>query len=290
MRNQLYLTIKEILDKNEKTALLLCDVGIYGFSDYIRKYPNRVFNIGVLEQATIGLAAGLARTNIIPFVHTFSTFLAEKSLEQIKVDFGYSGLNGNFIGMGAPYDFPQNGPTHESPGDVQVLSSIPNMQILLPGTSKEFDLLIKETYNNGYPTYSRVNTTVHTQKIDVKFGKGNIIKKGNKATIICFGNILDEVIKATENIDVTILYYSTVKPFDYEILLENFHKNIIICEPFYSGSINYEITKHLDKEYKITNLGIPHQYIHHYGTKEEVDEYLKLDYISLNKRIKKLIN
>ena len=42
MRNQLYKTVKEILDNDQNTSLLLGDVGIYGFSDYIKKYSNRV--------------------------------------------------------------------------------------------------------------------------------------------------------------------------------------------------------------------------------------------------------
>lgn len=290
MRNQFYKSVEDILDSNHNTAVLLGDVGVYGFRNCFEKYPQRVFNIGVLEQSMVGIAAGLAKTNIIPFVHSFNSFIAEKCLEQLKVDFGYPKINGNFIGMGAPYDYPQNGPTHECPGDVMALNSIPNMQIIFPGNSKEFDVLIKSTYNNGYPTYFRVNTKMHTQDIPVKFAKANVIKKGKDAVILCYGVILNDVIDAAKDLDVTILYYSTVKPFDYITLLQNFNENIISIEPFYSGSLNYEITKNLNlRKYTINNIGIPHEYIHRYDKREEIDKYLELDKDNLEKRIKQIL-
>ena len=291
MRKQFVKSIQNILYNNPKTALLLGDIGVFGFREELKNLPNRVYNIGILEQAMIGVAAGFSKSGIIPFVHTIAPFMVERSLEQLKIDFGYENLNGNFISVGSSYDYASLGCTHHCPGDVLVLSSIPAMQIIVPGTSKEFDTLINETYNNGSPTYYRLSEYENKESKNVNFGKGIVIKTGSKATIICYGNILESVIDACENLDVTVLYYTTISPFDSNLLLENFNENIIVCEPFYEGSTNYFISQALkNKKYKLNNIGVPRKFLINYGSKKEHDAHLKLDVIGIRERIKECVN
>jgi transketolase len=291
MRKQFATTITETMSKDENLCLLLGDIGVFGFKKCFEDYPDRTYNIGILEQSTIGLAAGMSKASLIPVVHTIAPFIVERALEQLKTDFGYQNLNGNFITVGSSYDYASLGSTHHCPADIMVMLSIPNMQIIIPGNSKEFHTLFKTTYNNNSPTYTRLSEYENKKENDIIFGKGNLIKVGKKATIIVFGNMLDSVIDACEDIDVTILYYTTIKPFDKDLLLENFNENIIIIEPFYMGSVNYLITSSLkDFKYKITNIGIPHNFLLNYGSKIEHDEYLQLDVKNLKNRIKNELN
>lgn len=291
MRKQFTKSLQSILYSNSKTALLLGDIGVFGFRNELTSLPNRVYNIGILEQATVGIAAGLSKSGIVPFVHTIAPFLVERALEQLKVDFGYQNLNGNFISVGASYDYAALGCTHHCPGDILALSSIPNMQLIAPGTSSEFDSLIRETYDNGSPTYYRLSEYENKEYVNVIFGKANVIKNGSRATIVCYGNMLQNVIDACSDLDVTILYYTTISPFDSETLKSNFNENIIVCEPFYEGSTNYYITcalKH--KKYKISNIGIPRQFLTNYGSKKEHDIYLKLNVENIRERIEECLN
>ena len=182
MRKQFTKTLKDILYSDEKTVLLLGDIGVYGFTDELNKIPERAYNIGILEQTTIGLAAGMANSGLIPFVHTIAPFIVERALEQLKLDFGYQELNGNFISVGGSYDFTGLGCTHHCPGDMALLLTIPKMEILIPGNGMEFDTLIKHTYNSGNPTYTRISENNHSQNISVKFGHANVITTGSKAS------------------------------------------------------------------------------------------------------------
>jgi transketolase len=97
MRKQFVKSMKEILYGDIDSVLLLGDIGVFGFRDELKNIPNRAYNIGILEQATVSLAAGMARGGMIPFIHTIAPFMVERALEQIKVDFGYQELNGNFV-------------------------------------------------------------------------------------------------------------------------------------------------------------------------------------------------
>jgi transketolase len=102
--------------------------------------------------------------------------------------------------------------------------------------------------------------------------------------------MLDRVLKACEDMDVTILYYTTISPFDCDLLNENFNENIIICEPYYEGCLNYEINKTFtNKNHRILNIGVPHKFLKNYGKKEEHDANLGLDVVSICEKIKKFI-
>src|SRR3990167_9882491 len=184
MRKQFVKTIEEILPEDERLVLLLGDIGVFGFSNSLIRFPDRVYNIGILEQSTIGLAAGLAMQGLIPVVHTIAPFATERCFEQIKDDFGYQKLGGNIVSVGASYDYASLGCTHHCPADVNILINIPGMEIVVPGTAEEFDTLFKESYNNGNITYFRLSERKNQTEVKVKFGKANVIKKGKLATVI----------------------------------------------------------------------------------------------------------
>jgi transketolase len=290
MRKQLVSTIYELMAEDENLCVLLGDIGVFGFRKCFEEYPNRTYNIGILEQSMVSMASGFSKAGLIPVMHTISPFIVERALEQIKVDFGYQKMNGNFISVGNSYDYAGLGCTHHCPGDVTVLSSIPNMQIIAPGNATEFDSLFKETYNNGLPTYFRLSEHKHDLTLDVTFGKANVLKTGSKATIICYGNILKQVYNAIQDLDVTLLYYTTITPFDEVTLRENYNENIIICEPFYEGSTNYYINKSLNGlKHSLYNIGIPREFILNYGKKDQIDVLLGLDENSIKEKINKII-
>lgn len=286
MRKQFVTSTQSLLYSDPRTTLLLGDISVFAFRNELKNLPLRAYNIGILEQSTIGLASGLSKGGLIPIVHTIAPFIVERAYEQLKTDFGYQNLPGNFISIGNSYDYSGLGCTHHCPSDVSSLSTIPNMQIVCPGSSKEFDSLLGKTYDNNSPTYFRLSEYEHKLNHTVEFGKANVIKTGSRALIICYGNMLDAVYKAVENLDITLLYYSTIVPFDYKTLQENFNPNIIICEPFYEGSTNYFINKALEgKQYALSNIGIPREFILNYGKKSQIDQFLGLDSENIKNKI-----
>lgn len=290
MRKQFIKTVEEILAKDEKAILLLGDIGVFGFKNSFELYPNRVYNIGILEQSTIGVASGLNMAGFIPIIHTIAPFITERCFEQIKDDFGYQKLGGNIVSVGASYDYAALGCTHHCPADVNILMNIPDLQIIVPGTSEEFDTLFKQSYNNGIIKYFRLSERENQNKVSVKFGKANIIKKGKHGTVIAIGPLLDKVINATKNLDVTVIYLTTIRPFDTETIKKNIAGNkILICEPYYSGAITEDVIKSSDKPLKIEFLGVPRKFLTNYGTVEEHDVNIGLTEKEIFKRISKLI-
>ena len=293
MRKQFVSTFESLIKKDSKLSLLLCDIGVFGFRNSIAKYPNRVMNIGILEQSTIGVACGMSRSGLIPVIHTIAPFLVERAFEQIKIDFGYHNIGCNLVSVGASYDYASLGCTHHCPADVALLKNIPGIEILTPGHPLEFDSLFRQIYKNGNPSYFRLSEKSNIKSNKVKFGKANLIKKGEKATIIAIGPVLDVTLQAAEYEDVDILYYSTIIPFDSKALQKSMEKKtkIMVIEPFYSGTISDLIIESLNqKSIMIKSIGVPKEFLRNYGLAEQHDNAIGFTSKNISKELKKLID
>jgi len=290
MRAQLNKTLKRLFFKNKKLFLILGDIGVYGFKDILKS--KRGINIGILEQASISFAAGLAKIGFIPIFHTIATFMVGRAFEQLKLDFGYNKLNGNFISVGASYDYAALGCSHHCPEDINLAKNIPNMQIIVPGNSYEFDKLFSECYSKNIPKYFRLSSEENKIKCKVKFGKALVLNQGKMLTVIAVGPVLNTVYDICKKLNVNLVYYTTIRPFDKEALkkIKIESKKILIIEPFYSGSITEEIINSFkNKKIQIENLSVPYRLLTNYGKKEQHDNNLGFNKRKFEIRLKKLL-
>ena len=292
MRQQMITTLEELLVTDERLVVLLADISYSLFHHDNTIFLERILNLGILEQTVISTAAGLAMEGCIPAVHSFAPFLVERPFEQLKDDFCFQQLGGNFISSGASYDYSVEGMTHHGPGDVQILHSLPGMQIVVPGTASEFDNLFREAYANGSPTYYRLSTKSNPVANPVRFGEMLIVKRGKQATVIAVGPMLAAVLSAVEEMDVTVLYCTTVAPFDAETLRATSESNnIIIVEPYYEGVLVPDVCKAMKQvPIRVEAIGVPHKVLSHYGQPEQHDEELGLTPAGIRHRIEQFLD
>jgi len=287
MREQMIHTVSDLFAQDERLALVLADISRDLFMDVLQRYSERAVNVGIMEQTMIGVAAGLALEGFIPVAHSITPFLVERPFEQLKDDFCYQRLGGNFISTGASYDYGTEGMTHHGTGDVQILCSLPGMQVVVPGCASEFDRLFRAAYANGAPTYYRMSNCENRNELPVSFGKLAVIREGSRATVIAVGTMLDRVLTATKDMDVTVLYCTTVAPFDRDTLRAHVvSSDIIIVEPYYEGVLVPAVSAALeDRPTRIKSIGVPHRVLSHYGTPEQHDAALGLDAQGIYERI-----
>ena len=268
MRKQFVKTMENLLQDDERLVLLLGDIGVFGFRNAFKLYPERIYNIGICEQAMTSMAAGLAMEGLIPVLHSIAPFAVERCLEQLKIDLCYQDVPANVVSVGASYDYAALGCTHQCPGDVALLRALPGMEIVVPGTSVEFDRLFRAAYADNHPTYFRLSERSNQQSVDsVEFARGVVIQRGDSATIIAVGPMLTSVLEATQELDVTVLYYTTVAPFDGDTLRENCPSGrIIIVEPFYEGTLTHDIEAAIkDMDVRLLSIGVPRRFLTNYG-------------------------
>jgi transketolase len=216
MRKQFAKTMLE-LGGDERLVVMLGDLSHFLLRDFEAKYPDRFFNMGIAEQGMVGMAAGAAMNGFFPVVHSIAPFITERCLEQIKDDLCYQKLGANLVSIGAAFDYAALGCTHHCYDDMAILRAQPNMQVIIPGSSQEFDALFKETWANGSPTYFRLSENEHGIATSVKFGEIEKLSDGAHATVAVVGPQLKNAMAAVEaaaanGVACDLLYFSTIKP------------------------------------------------------------------------------
>ena len=134
------------------------------------------------------------------------------------MDLCYQSLGANLVSVGASYDYAALGCTHHCPADIPTLNEIPNIEIIAPGHPEEFDKLFNQNYDNDKTTYFRLSTSKNNQSYNVEFGKNIIIQEKGEVVIIAVGTVLQSVLEASFDLDVTIIYCTTIKPFDFSCI------------------------------------------------------------------------
>ena len=85
---------------DKRYYLLICDMGFGAINQLNQEFPHRVINCGIMEQGTVGIAAGMSMSGLIPIVYSIANFLVFRAIEQIRNDVVIQNLNVKFIGNG----------------------------------------------------------------------------------------------------------------------------------------------------------------------------------------------
>jgi len=292
LRKEFTDTATKVIKENKNSALLLGDIGVFGFKNLLSAYPERVFNIGILEQSMVSVAAGLASEGIIPIVHTIAPFIVERALEQIKIDFGYQKLPGNFVSVGASFDYTKLGCTHHCPGDVNILSNVPRMNIFMPGHAKEFEDQFLKNWDSGQANYYRLSEQINSEPEYLGLGEIRKLKKGSMGLLIAVGPFLREALKCLTELDIEIHYTNSINGLNSMKIESEFPgKKVIILEPYYSGALLLKIIEQLSTNgCEVLQIGVPKDFLEKYGNYQEVLQHLKLDSTSIRNKVENFLN
>jgi transketolase len=140
---------------DEKMVLLVGDMGFAVLDDYFSNHSDRVFNIGICEQAMIGMAAGMAMAGLKPIVYAQVPFLTMRAFEQIRYDLNEHCLEVKLIGVGADNYFAKLGRSHcMDSDDIALIGMLKNILLLSP-TKDEIRVDIEKLLNYKGPVYVR---------------------------------------------------------------------------------------------------------------------------------------
>ena len=134
------LALHERMKADERIMLLYCDIGGVMFADIIRAFPERAINMGVMEQATISFAAGLAMAGLRPVVYSITPFLIERAFEQIKLDVDQMNLPVGIVG----YSDDECGPTHQCLSPAKLAGLFKNIQFFQPAFKSDVTEFIQK--------------------------------------------------------------------------------------------------------------------------------------------------
>jgi transketolase len=287
MRDSFTSTTAELLE-DPRIALVLADIGASNFAP-----SPRIHNLGIREQAMIGVTAGLALSGLRPIAHSYAPFLVERPFEQIKLDFGHQSVGAILVSIGASYDASTEGRTHQSPGDVALLATLPGWTIHVPGHAGEVASMLRLAAKNDDRIYIRLAADTNARSYPVTGALHEIrASSAPGATVIAVGPMLDRVLSATAGLDVGVLYTSTVRPFDRSGLAGLVSgTDIVLVEPYLEGTSSHEIlTAFADRPIHLLSIGVPRTEVRRYGTRQHHDAANGLDVAGLRTRISRFLD
>src|SRR3990172_11355694 len=144
--------------EDKRIVLLVCDMG-FGVTDNFKKeFPDRIFNMGMMEQGTVGIASGMAMTGLLPVECSIVNFLVFRAIEQIRNDVVMQNLNVKFIATGVNNYFKFLGSSHCCGKDDKKIMQLINMKVFDPYEEEntDFDKMVEEWITDSRPGYIRV--------------------------------------------------------------------------------------------------------------------------------------
>lgn len=247
-------TLSEYAENDDRicvvTAAMTEGTGMRLFAD---KYPERHFDVGIAEEHAVTLSAGLALGGMRPFAAIYDSFL-QRGFDQILEDAAMQNAPVCFLcdraGIGS-----HDGCSHHGIFGTSYLSCIPNLVLLSPLNRNELKQQIKWVLTQNRPVAIRYPKSEKKSLADIdrnfEYGKWNILREGNDATVITYSSLTAQVLKAAElceksGISVKVVNASTLNAIDDSVLCCNSNSPVFVAEEnVQSGSLGEKISVHM---------------------------------------------
>jgi 1-deoxy-D-xylulose-5-phosphate synthase len=253
--------------------------GLVSFSE---RFPARYFDVGIAEQHSVTLAAGMACDGLRPVVAIYSTFL-QRAYDQLIHDVALQNLpvlfaidRGGLVG--------NDGPTHSGNYDLSYLRCIPNLTVMTPADENECRRMLSTGFALPgpaavrYPRGSGPGVQIEPGLETLPVGKAVPVREGRDVALLVFGSLLPAALEAAERLDATVVNMRFVKPLDETCLLDMAarHRVLITLEDnTVSGGAGSAVAEAL-AAHGVTIpqvfLGIPDRFIEHAGREQQLAE------------------
>ncbi len=272
---------------------------------FAEKYPERFFNAGIAEQNLFGMAAGLAKSGLIPFVSTMAVFTTMRAAEQVRTDICYQNLDVKIIATHAGISFGQAGTTHHCTEDLAIMRSFANMTVIAPADGIETANAVRECVNYPGPVYIRIGRGFEpscndNENYDFQIGKAVEMHPGTDITLICCGVTVAQALEAAKHLkendglSVRVINMHTIKPLDEDAILSAIQdtRRIITFEEHNIfgglGSAVAEVIAASGKACAFEKIGIPDCYCL-VGYPEDLYNHYKIDMDGMVQKVREVM-
>tara|TARA_B100001123_G_C15320206_1_gene1027625 strand:- start:792 stop:2711 length:1920 start_codon:yes stop_codon:yes gene_type:complete len=273
-----------------------------GMDIFGKKFPDRMFDVGIAEQHAVTFAAGLTTEGFKPYVAIYSTFL-QRAYDQVVHDVAIQSLPVRFAIDRAGL-VGADGPTHAGSFDITYLATLPNFIVMAASNEAELVKMVNTsiTINDKpcafrYPRGNGLGVTIPEITETIPIGKGKVVREGKNVAILSLGTRLQECIKASETlfqkgISTTVADMRFAKPMDEDLILElcKNHEVLITIEEGSIGGFGSHIVQFLssrgilDKGIKLRSMILPDIFIDQ-DTPEKMYKKAGLDSSSIEEKV-----
>jgi transketolase len=223
-------SLSSLGEKHEDVVCLTADLTSILEVDIFRDhFPKRFFPMGMAEQNMIGVAAGLAQENQVPFASTFACFLTRRGYDQIVNSIAYPQLNVKLTGL-MPGISSVGGASHQAIDDIAIMRAAPNMRIIDLADATESAIAPQLAYETQGPVYIRLRRGLLPVLFDPKqykleWGQSYLLRKGTDVCIVTSGLMTENALAAAmilekNGVSASVLHVPSIKPIDEEGIVE----------------------------------------------------------------------
>lgn len=269
-----------------------------GMVEFEKRFPDRYYDVGIAEQHSVTLAAGLACGGLKPVVAIYSTFF-QRAYDQLVHDVAIQNLPVMFAidraGLVGP-----DGPTHAGSFDYSFMRCLPNMTIMAPADENECrQMLYTGMQLDGpssirYPRGHGPGVDVDSNMTALPIGEAHTCRKGKRVALLAFGTLVTAAQNLGDEMDYTVVNMRFVKPLDTNAIdsIANSHDLIVTLEenaiPGGAGAGVVEYLTSTSSTTPIRMIGLPDEFVEH-GSREELLHYCKLDAVGIKEQIDALV-
>jgi 1-deoxy-D-xylulose-5-phosphate synthase len=250
-----------------------------GMVDYARRFPDRYVDVGIAEQHSVTLAAGMATQGLRPVVAIYSTFL-QRAFDQLVHDVALQKLPVLFAidraGLVGP-----DGATHNGALDLSYLRCVPDMVVMAPSDGDELRDMLHTGLAHGGPVavrYPRCSAGTFDDSAEPRvlpLGKAQLRRTGRRVALLSFGSMLGAALEVGSALDATVVNMRFVKPLDAATVLRLAHTHELLVtleENVVAGGAGSAVAECLAAHgvrADLLMLGLPDRALEH-GTREEL--------------------
>ena len=267
--------------------------GLVAFSE---RFPQRYFDVGIAEQHSVTLAAGLACENLHPVVAIYSTFL-QRAYDQLIHDVALQNLPVTFAidraGLVGP-----DGPTHAGSFDLSYLRCVPNLVVMAPADENECRKMLSTAQRHPgpaavrYPRGRGPGVAVDKGLDTLEVGRAEVRRKGRGIALLAFGSMVAPASLVADKLDATLVNMRFVKPLDAELLGELYRTHeylITIEENVLAGGAGSAVNEYFAERgfpVRILNLALPDSFIEQ-GSREQLLSDCGLDAAGIESQVRR---
>jgi len=269
---------------HENLFVLTADTGM-ALKSFRDDFRPRYIDVGIAEQTMVGIAAGLALEENIPFIMNMIPFMTMRACEQIRTAVCYQNLPVRFVGTGGGLTS-GGGSTHNAMEDISLMRSLVNMTVLSIGDPNMIRNILELSWDYPGPMFIRLaqgkadRVIYEPVAMQYEIGKATLARKGSDVTVFAHGEMVFEALTAAgelakEDIDVRVVDMFTIKPIDEEAIVqaaEQTYGIVVVEDHLMFGGLASAIADILaDKGISVPfrRLGIPQVYAG-FGSGEEL--------------------
>ncbi|KAE8660115.1 putative 1-deoxy-D-xylulose-5-phosphate synthase [Hibiscus syriacus] len=264
-----------------------------GLNLFLRRFPQRCFDVGIAEQHAVTFAAGLACEGVKPFCAIYSSFM-QRAYDQanyqrylsllriVKYQCSVAGLVG------------ADGPTHCGAFDVTFMACLPNMVVMAPSDEAElFHMVATAAAIDDRPSCFRyprgngigVQLPPGNKGVPLEIGKGRVLIEGDRVALLGYGTAVQSCLAAaslleSHGLKPTVADARFCKPLDQSLIrrLAKSHEVLITVEEGSIGGFGSHVAQFLaldgllDGNVKWRPVVLPDRYIDHGSPADQLAE------------------